>query len=206
MDPNSEAPNSQRPEAQAAFERELGERLACHAQRLGLLVQHLTGAALRQRVGIEDLMQEVYLRAVAHPEQLPAWEPPQDLGLWRYLAQIARHAVVDAARSARAAKRAGRVEALAHGDWSRADARASQILARTRGPHTRAADREASRDLRQHFEALCAEHRRVLGLRQFEGLSARETARRMGRSEAAIHSLYRRALIAWQAGLRPDQT
>ena len=31
-----------------------------------------------------------------------------------------------------------------------------------------------------------------------EALGAREAARRMGRSETAIHSLYRRALEAWQ--------
>jgi len=40
----------------------------------------------------------------------------------------------------------------------------------------------------------------VIGLRQFEGLSAAAAGRRMGRSEAAVHSLYRRALLAWEAG------
>lgn len=43
------------------------------------------------------------------------------------------------------------------------------------------------------------EPRRMLGLRRFEGLSAAETAARMGRSEAAVHSLFRRALGAWEA-------
>ena len=47
------------------------------------------------------------------------------------------------------------------------------------------------------FLRLLPEHRRVLGLRQFEGLDARSTAQRMGRSETAVHSLYRRALAAW---------
>ena len=50
--------------------------------------------------------------------------------------------------------------------------------------------------------ALSAEHRRVLGLRQFEGLSAEQAARRMGRSATAVHSLYRRALLAWEQALR----
>ena len=49
------------------------------------------------------------------------------------------------------------------------------------------------------YHALAPDHRRVLGLRQFEGLSAAETGARMGRSEAAVHSLYRRALVAWEA-------
>ena len=51
--------------------------------------------------------------------------------------------------------------------------------------------------LMRAFEQLTPEHRRVLGFRQFQGLSARETAVRMGRSETAVHSLYRRALQAW---------
>jgi DNA-directed RNA polymerase specialized sigma24 family protein len=55
--------------------------------------------------------------------------------------------------------------------------------------------------LEASFAELSGEHRRVLGLRQFAGLSARETGARMGRSESAIHSLYRRALEAWQLAL-----
>ena len=58
--------------------------------------------------------------------------------------------------------------------------------------------------LARSFLALPPEHRRVLGLRQFEGLSAEEAAARMGRSAAAVHSLYRRALQAWQAGLEQN--
>ena len=41
----------------------------------------------------------------------------------------------------------------------------------------------------------------MIGLRQFEGLSARATAQRMGRSETAVHSLYRRALAALEQAL-----
>ena len=51
------------------------------------------------------------------------------------------------------------------------------------------------------FESLSPAHRRVLGLRQFEGLSAREAAARTGSTEKAVHSLYRRALEAWERAL-----
>jgi len=34
-------------------------------------------------------------------------------------------------------------------------------------------------------------------LRRFEGHSAAEAAARMGRTETAVHSLFRRALAAW---------
>ena len=181
--------------------QELGERLAQHGDRLRLLVQHLTGPALRQRVEVEDLVQEVYLRALGSSDSWPPLEAPADARLWHYLVRLARHTVIDVARSLRAAKRDGKTQALAHSDWSCASARASQLMAMTRGPLTRLQGLETAQHMRRVFETLSPEHQRVLGLRQFEGLSAREAAARMGQSETSIHSLYRRALGAWQAGL-----
>jgi DNA-directed RNA polymerase specialized sigma24 family protein len=42
----------------------------------------------------------------------------------------------------------------------------------------------------------------VIGLRQLEGLTAAEAGLRLGRSEVAVHSLYRRALEAWERAAR----
>ena len=66
------------------------------------------------------------------------------------------------------------------------------------GPATHLAGAEAGDRLADAFARLSAEHRRVIGLRQLEGLSAAGAAARMGRSEGAVHSLYRRALAAWE--------
>ena len=144
----------------------------------------------RARVELDDLLQEVYLRAWADRERLPA----DGAALGRFLAGIARHTVVDAARALRAAKRDGAAGPLARTAWSRAGI---EPAAPAPGPPTQAGLAEESLRLQRAFEALAPEHQRVLGLRQLSGLSARETARRMGRSEAAVHSLYRRALEAW---------
>lgn len=180
-------------------------RLAALLPRLQLLCRHLAGRALLRRVEVDDLAQETLLRALAHASELP--DPARgDAELWRYVTTIARHAVIDAARAARRAPEAGgRASSTRSGDASAAGAGASAVLARTAGAATRAALTEEAARLRAAFERLTAEHRRVLGLRQFEGLSARDTALRMGRGEAAIHSLYRRALEAWDAelGRRP---
>jgi DNA-directed RNA polymerase specialized sigma24 family protein len=85
---------------------ELGRRLADQEGRLRLLLLHLSGPAVRARVEIEDLLHEIYLRALATPEKLPG--PDSDKNeLFRYLRVIARHTIVDVVRAARAAKRDG---------------------------------------------------------------------------------------------------
>lgn len=172
-----------------------GARLSAQEGVLRLLLLHLAGRALRRRVEIDDLLQEVYLRALTAPGGLPAAEPGE-AALVRGLRRLAREVVVDAARALRAAKRDGRVLRLERSDWSRAGA-ASGVAERAPGPATRAGAREESERLARAFGALSPEHRRVIGLRRFEGLPAAEAARRMGRSEVAVHSLYRRALEAW---------
>ncbi|MFT5049778.1 MAG: RNA polymerase sigma factor (sigma-70 family) [Chlamydiales bacterium] len=176
-----------------------GDRLARQERRLRLLLVHLTGRALRARVEIDDLVQEVYLRALV-AKGLPPWnaEEPADAGRWRFLTRLARNTVVDAVRAIRTAKRDGQTARLEHSDWSAGGPRASQILAATWGPATRVMASEIEERLEQRYRALAPEYQRVIGLRQFEGLSARAAAGRMGRSEAAVHSLYRRALLAWQ--------
>jgi len=173
-----------------------GARLAAHERRLRLLLAHLSGRAVRARIELDDLVQEVWLRAIGLPGGLPPSEPG-DARLWRLLRVLARRAVVDAARAIRAGKRSGSVVRLARSEWSTLGPRASGIVARGPGPATRAGELEEQGRLLAAFDRLSPEHRRVIGLRQMEGLSARETARRTGRSEAAVHSLYRRALAAW---------
>ncbi|HVS19983.1 MAG TPA: sigma factor-like helix-turn-helix DNA-binding protein, partial [Planctomycetota bacterium] len=131
----------------------------------------------------------------------PAGLPPQEPGeaaLRRYLAHLARHVVIDVARALRSAKRDGaREERLERSSWSRAGALEPALEAA--GPATRAAGSDELARVLAAYGRLAPDHRRVLGLRQFEGLDARAAARRMGRSESALHSLYRRALAAWAA-------
>jgi len=176
-----------------------GDRLAARSDRLRLLVASLSGRAVRARFDVEDLVQEVFLRALAEPARWPA----EDAGLDRHLTLLARHVVVDAARALRAAKREGEIGAasLSPGSSTGGSAFQSRLRARSPGPGTQAAGRELSSDLVAAFLRLAPEHRRVLSLRQFQGLGAAECGRRMGRSEVAVHSLYRRALEAWGAAL-----
>lgn len=195
--------------------RELGLRLARAAPRLRLLLTHLAGRAVRRRVDIDDLVQEVFVRALAAPSSLPP-RPLDESGvvldgalepdLWRYLARIARHTTIDVARALRAQKRAGALDDLRLSSSSSSGIAASHLVLAATGPATAVLKRETTRDLVRSFERLAPEHRRVLGLRQFEGLTAAECGLRMGKSEIAVHSLYRRALAAWGEQLGRDPT
>jgi RNA polymerase sigma-70 factor (ECF subfamily) len=175
---------------------ELGDRLAAQSRWLHLLCWHLAGRKIRKRVDCDDLVQETFARLLAGNEELPA-EAPGETRLRQLLARTARHVVLDLARSLRRQKRNAPEVRLTRSDWSQSGVGAEDVRVSGPGPATHAAEAEEMRRLLAAFEYLPAEYRRVIGLRQFEGLSAAETGRRMRRSEAAIHSLYRRALEAW---------
>jgi RNA polymerase sigma factor (sigma-70 family) len=184
-------------------ELDAGGRIVAQGRWLRLLLMHLAGRSVRASVELEDLVQEVYVRAIQHEAKLPP-EEPKDLPLRRFLAKLARSVVVDAVRAIRARKRGGGARALrlTRSDWSSTGLLESLVAGVAPGPSTEVEQWDEQRRLLAAFEKLSPEHRRVLGLRQFEGLSAAETARRTGRSEDAVNSLYRRALEAWGDTLR----
>ena len=177
---------------------ERAQRLWAFEPRLRLLFAHLAGRKLRERIEADDLVQETFLRALATANLPPEGE------LWPFLVHLARHVAIDAARALRAQKRSCAEQRLARSDWSRAGPHESQVAAATRGPATRVAEAESLERLAAAYARLTPEHRRVIGLRQFEGLSAAEAGARMGRSEVAVHSLYRRALEAWESAASPS--
>ncbi len=177
---------------------ELAAELTRLSGRVELLVAHLASGSVRRRIGVDDLAQDVLLRVLSS-------EAAVDLRgeeLWAYIHTVARHTVIDAARRLRHAPR--RSASMAQNASVGSSARQSVISARSHagpGPGTLAADAEGHARLLAAFDALSPEYRRVIGLRRFEGLTAADAARRMGRSETAVHSLFRRALAAWSEAL-----
>lgn len=172
----------------------LAAELSQLSGRLELLVAHLAGAALRRRIGVEDLAQDVLVRLL-DAESARGLRGEE---LWRYARSVARSVVVDAARRLRhAPRRSSSIAGAATTEGSTAPSIASARAASGPGPGTLAGGREEHARLVAAFDGLDPEHRRVIGLRRFEGLTAAEAGARMGRSEAAVHSLFRRALAAW---------
>lgn len=166
--------------------------------RLELLMVHLVGDALARRVDRADLVQETMLRILSS-EATAARAEEGPGALWAHARTMARRVVIDAARSARSQPR--RISSLI--PERRSDGGDDSLGAVTfrqpgPGPRTEAAARESAVAWLAAYRTLTPEHRRVLGLRRFEGLSAEATGARMGRSSTAVHSLFRRALAAWE--------
>jgi len=181
----------------SASQQPFAVRLAECGPRLRLVLAHMAGPRLRAHVELDDLAQETMLRALSS-----ANAPVDEAELWRWLVAIARHVAIDAARALRARRHATNSVRLERADWSRIGMRESRVAARGPGASTLVAAHEDEGRLLQAFARLSPEHRRVIGLRQFEGLSAAEAAVRLHRTETAVHSLYRRALLAWDAAAK----
>jgi RNA polymerase sigma-70 factor (ECF subfamily) len=184
-----------------AAESEAANRLAALLPRLRWVALHCAGRALLRRLELDDLVQEALLRAWTAGEHWPEYEAG-DSALARWLAVMLRRVTVDAARAGRAKKRDGGTLRLELSDFSASQGVPRELAAVTAGPATRVQAGETRAELEAAFQRLSGEHRRVLALRQFEGLSAAEVGRRLGKGEAAVHSLYRRALQAWESEAR----
>ena len=115
--------------------------------------------ALGERGAAEELVQEVFTRAWRHAER---YDPTRaSVRTWLY--QIARHAIIDARRRAVGAPVAARCTSprRAASRWGRVD----------RAGDARLAGRAA-------LERLSPEHRQVIRLAHFQGLTMREIAER----------------------------
>lgn len=174
-----------------AAQEELFARIAA---RLEVYVEHRLGRALARRVEVQDVVQETLLRTLS---VLPGATLNGEGPFLALVCKIARNVIADIARAARRQRRGGGAAqlSLARSDWSTAGAALPPDS--SAGPYTRAALGETRGRMLQAWRALSPEQRRVIALRQFEGLSARETAQRVGSSEQAVHAQFRRALSRW---------
>jgi RNA polymerase sigma-70 factor, ECF subfamily len=134
------------------------------------------GEWLRQKLDVDDVVQETLLRAFQSVKHFRS-QGEGSLGHW--LEGIAANFVLHAARTQRRRKE----------------------LALTRDPEakdvspSRYQRREERFDrLKKSIDELSPDHRTVLHLSRFEGLKVNEIAQRMGRSESAVKNLLLRAM------------
>jgi RNA polymerase sigma-70 factor, ECF subfamily len=125
----------------------------------------------------EDITQGVFLKLT----RIIGSYTQRDVPFSAWLRRVARNAAVDTLRS----KRPMPVEEIRAGEDSSDELRIERV-----------------RDLRQALERLPYEQREVLILRHLAGLSPREIAEMLDKTEAAIHGLHHRARNAFKAALR----
>jgi RNA polymerase sigma-70 factor (ECF subfamily) len=125
----------------------------------------------------EDLTQRVFLKMI---EQLPKYEP-RGIPFAAWVFRVARNAWIDEDRTARPTVPLGVLV---------------EAAATTVGPHEAAVAAMESETLRTAVATLPPDQREVIASRFFAGLSCRETATLMGKSEGSVRVLQHRALAA----------
>jgi RNA polymerase sigma-70 factor (ECF subfamily) len=146
-----------------------------HADRALLFIRARLGPKLREKVESVDVLQDAYL--AAHRDFDGFVYTDEDAFL-RWLCRIIDHRIRDLGDHFAALKR--QPADLPHSAPT--------------GPVTALERAEHQSRVAQALDALEEDHRQVLLLRYFEGLSALETGQRMGRSAGAVRKLAARAL------------
>ncbi|HUU95956.1 MAG TPA: sigma-70 family RNA polymerase sigma factor [Phycisphaerae bacterium] len=142
----------------------------------------------------EDICQEAYVVAV---RELASFQPRGKNAFFKWLLTIAERKLIDAIRALRAAKRGGGKKALelpARSDASSIAGLLEHVAIHERTPSRSAADHEIVSAVQNALAGLKEDYRTAIHCRYIEGLSAAETAARMGRSEGAVLKLCERAL------------
>ncbi len=172
---------------QEAFSR-LFER---YERRLAVLIHVKLGPELRSAVEVDDILQETFARAFAGIRQFTYRSPG---GFMAWLASIAGHVIVDAARYHGRERRAG--EAVRFRSVSNP---AGPEPADTATPSRMLRHKEAVDSLLQRLDALPPDYREVIVLAKIEGLTTAEVAERIGKSREAAALLLHRALKRFRA-------
>ena len=170
----------------AGDETAFSQLFAAYRPRLAVLIRYKLSERLRQRVEVDDLLQEVFLAAAKDIGGF-TYRSPGSFMSW--LARIADHLIADEARSqARQKRNAELVRFRSVGNPSGPEpvdpTTPSRIFTQN----------ESVRNLLARLDALPPDYRQAILLAKVQGLSSAEMAAQMGRSREAVAVLLHRAL------------
>lgn len=157
---------------QSAYEQLFG----LHVDRLLIFVRARLGDALREKVEPEDVLQDAFLVAL---RGFDGFDYTDEGAFLRWMCRIIDNRLRDAHDHFSAKKR--QAVAVPRSDWT--------------GPVTALGRAENRQRVEDALQRLSDDHRKVLLLRYFEGLSVEQAGERMGRSAGAIRNLAARALV-----------
>ena len=171
----------------------LGRLLERYRNYVGLLVRLQVGRRLRTKVDIEDLLQEIWLEIHRKIALFRGWSEREFLSWARrligsILANQVRHYIGTKGRDLRLER------ALADELDQSSRALNESLIAPHSSPSQQAVRREQAVLLADALQDLPEDYREVIILRQLEGLSFPDVARRMGRTEDSVKNVWLRAL------------
>lgn len=143
--------------------------------RVQAFVSSRIGGELRDRLGVEEIVQDTFVRAY---QSVSTFRGDDLESFARWLMGVARIAVI------KAAGQVGRTELGIVRDVAGSDVSPSRVLRRE----------DRFERLQEALDGLSGDYREVVYLSRIEGLSVRDIAERMGRSPEAVQKLLGRAL------------
>ncbi|MBI5433030.1 MAG: sigma-70 family RNA polymerase sigma factor [Planctomycetes bacterium] len=172
--------------AAAGDEVAIEQLLELHMPSLRAFVRVRMGAPLRARESASDLVQSVVREVLTHRER---FKHPSDGAFKHWLFTTAERKIANRLAYWGAQKRGGVEEAREPGLDGLLDAYKS-----VSSPSRRVARAEEIRRVEAAFDQLSAEHREVVALAHFVGLSRAEIGEQMGKTEEAVRALLFRAM------------
>jgi RNA polymerase sigma-70 factor (ECF subfamily) len=171
----------------------LGRLLERYRNYVGLLVRLQVGRRLRTKVDIEDLLQEIWLE-IHRKITLFRGGSEREFLTWArrligsILANQVRHYLGTKSRDVRLER--ALVDDLDHSSRALNDS----LVASQSSPSQQAVRREQAVLLADALQGLPEDYREVIILRQLEGLSFPDVARRLSRTEDSVKNVWLRAL------------
>lgn len=162
--------------AKAGEKKAFDDLFSIHTERLLVFIGARLGQRLRARIEPQDILQEAYASAW---QGISQFNYSDDGAFLKWICCIVDHRLRDANDYFNAAKR--QVQEIPQSAPT--------------GPVTALARAENRERLEAALTQLSDEHREVILLRYFQGLSAEEAGERMQRSTGAIRNLLSRALV-----------
>ena len=181
----------------------LAEYLDAQRRPLIVFIDRQLGAALRRKIEVDDVYQDVCVEAVRSLGE--AQFDQRDVFSW--LCQIAERRIIDAHRKFFAAQKrdAGREVPLGSPGGDTQHAALVDLLVASMTTPTQAVSRNQKEVLLfQALATLPADQREALRLRYLEGLPSKDIAVKLGKTDGAVRVMLTRSLARLQEILGPD--
>ncbi len=171
----------------------LGRLLERYRNYVGLLVRLQVGRRLRTKVDIEDLRQEIWLEI---HRKIPFFRGDSEREFLAWARRLIATILANQVRHYLGTKRRDvRLERALADDLNHSSLALNQsLIAAQSSPSQQAVRREQAVLLSDALQNLPDDYREVIILRQLEGLSFPDVARRMGRTEDSVKNVWVRAL------------